>query len=92
MQAAGLRQMSPNSHMMVHNGSVMLDADIDKAQNWFDLYKNMGDVMYDIYYNNIHKINKKITRQEVIEMCQKETILNAEQAKTIGLIDQIYRG
>ena len=92
IQAADLRQMTPNTYMMVHNGNITLDMDIDKAKNWFDAYAGMGENIYDIYYNSMKRKNKKITREEVIDMCRKETILNARQALEIGLIDQIYKG
>lgn len=92
MQAASLRQMTPNSYMMIHDGSVMLDNDMNKAKKWIKAYENMGDQMYDMYYESARKKNKKITKDQITQMCKEETILSAKNALELGLIDQIYIG
>jgi ATP-dependent protease ClpP protease subunit len=92
MQAGALRQMSPNAYMMVHNGNIMLDNDMNKAKKWVTAYDDMSKVMYEIYYNAAKKKNKKITIEEIKNMCNDETILNSQRALELGFIDYIYKG
>lgn len=92
MQAGKVRQMTQNSVFMIHDGSVLFDNDMNKAKKWLQAYDNMSGAMYDIYFNNMKKKNKKLTIDEVIKMCKDETILNAEDSVRLGLIDTIYRG
>lgn len=92
MQAGALRQMSPNSYMMIHDGSVMLDNDMNKAKKWVKAYDDMSGAMYEIYYQSSKKKNKKITLEQIKNMCKEETILNSQQALELGFIDYIYKG
>ena len=92
MQAADIRQMTPHSYMMIHDGSVMVNDDMNKAKSWMKAYDIMSLQMYDIYYEKAKKKNKKITKEQIATMCKEETILNAEQALQLGFIDNIFRG
>lgn len=92
MQAADVRTMTENSVFMIHDGSIMFDNDMNKAKKWMQAYDNLSSTMYDIYFNNMKKKNKKLTKNDVIKMCKDETILNAEESVKLGLIDTIYKG
>jgi ATP-dependent protease ClpP protease subunit len=92
MQAADIREMSPSSYMMIHDGSVMLDNDMAKAKQWVKAYDDMSFMMYDIYFERSRKKNKKLTKEQIAAMCKDETILNSKQALELGLIDKIYEG
>jgi ATP-dependent protease ClpP protease subunit len=92
MQAATIREMSPNSYMMIHDGSVMLQDDMNKAKSWIKAYDDMSSKMYEIYFDRAKKKNKKLTKEQISVMCKEETILNAQQALELGFIDQIYKG
>jgi ATP-dependent protease ClpP protease subunit len=92
MQAATRRQMTPNTYMMIHDGTIAMDTDVNKAKTWVKLNDEMRDCMYKIYYNAAKKTNKKITLEQISNMCKEETWLSAQQALDIGLIDQIYKG
>ena len=92
MQAGDIREMSPSSYMMIHDGSVMLDNDMAKAKQWVKAYDDMSLMMYDIYYERARKKNKKLTKEQIAVMCKDETILNTKQALELGLIDQIHKG
>ena len=90
MQAADMRQMSPHSYLMIHDGSVMLDDDMAKAKKWVKVYDDMSLRMYDIYYNRIKLTNKKMTKEDVSKMCKDESIFTAQEALKLGFIDEIY--
>ena len=91
-QAADIREMTPHSYMMIHDGSVTLQDDMTKAKSWMNAYDSMSEQMYDIYFNRAVKKNKKLTRDSVVKMCKEETILTAQQALDIGFIDKVFKG
>ena len=92
MQAGTQRQVSPNTYLMIHDGTVVLDSDVQKAKQWVTLNDEMRDRMHEIYYQAAKKCNKKITKEQIVNMCKEETWLNAQQALDIGIVDQIYKG
>jgi hypothetical protein len=64
MQAAYLREMSPNAFFMLHDGSIMLDNDMSKAKKWVTAYEDMGDLVdqfIEVFMGKKGKIKAKLT-------------------------------
>ena len=84
MQAADVRYMYPNSTMMIHDGSEALSGHTRNVINWARFAEKLCDDMYGIYAKRSEK-----PIEFWRERCSHDTILTAEEAKSLGLIDYI---
>lgn len=84
LQAADLRVMAPNSIMMLHEGESGFYGSVQDFKSAADEENRILDVMYKIYMDRAQK-----PRDEIAELCKKDTYLTARKAVEIGLADEI---
>jgi ATP-dependent Clp protease, protease subunit len=89
IQAADKRVLTPNTYMMIHDGTEYYEGDPKKIERWLEVSKAVLLKMYDIYWQKMKKKNKKIKFSEVEKLCAIDTIYNAEEAVKLGLADEI---
>lgn len=93
MQAGDVRELSPNSYFMVHDGTeTVVDASnqtvMAYAKNGVEMRKNT----YSIFQERMLKKDPDITIKKIEKMFQNDYIVNAKKAVELGMIDKIYDG
>ena len=86
LQAADTRVIHPNATMMIHDGYETRVGDIPQTfENWAAYSKVTRQKMYEIY-------SKRSGRPVSFwrKKCAADSILTAQQAKEIGLVDKIF--
>ncbi|MCK9542127.1 MAG: ATP-dependent Clp protease proteolytic subunit [Novosphingobium sp.] len=91
IQAADVRVLTENTTFMIHDGTDGYIGDAKAFENWAEQSKKTRQKMYKIYYDNMYKKNKLITLKQVEKMCAQDNILNAKEAKDLGLVDKIIK-
>ncbi|WP_113675468.1 head maturation protease, ClpP-related [Vallitalea guaymasensis] len=76
--------ISPTAQIMIHNGKTIADGD----KNQMNHVGNMLDTV-DHGIANAYMIKTGINREELLELMNKETWLNAQQAKELRFVDAI---
>ena len=76
--------MSPTGQFMIHNVSTSVEGDYRDMEKSAQTLRNMNAMIASSY-----KSRMKVSDEELAKMMDDETWLNAEQAKSIGLIDEI---
>ena len=89
IQACRYRFLTENTTFMIHDGNLSVDSDSKSALNWAKWEEKFRKKMYKIYYTKMKKKNRKITLQQVEDLCSHDTILSAFQAVGFGLADKI---
>lgn len=92
LQAADDRQLSPNSHFMIHDGQDEMSGHVRNIKSWADWSQVQLKKMYDIYYDVMKEKNPKITRKKIEELCKFDSVMTAERAVELGLADSVYTG
>jgi ATP-dependent protease ClpP protease subunit len=84
--AMGVKKLliSPTAHIMIHNGRTSADGD----KNQMNHVGNMLDTV-DRGIANAYMIKTGISQEELLNLMNKETWLNAQQAKELGFVDSI---
>lgn len=77
-------EMSPTALMMVHCVSTYVSGNHADLEHTAEVLRTADEALSSAYVTKTGK-----SRDEVLEMMEKETWLNAEQAKEHGLIDAI---
>lgn len=88
IQAADVRQLTPNCVFMVHEGTMYIDDTVKGAQSYMEAAKLDDDKMMDIYLERC-----KMTRKQIQDKMDRkqEWYLTAEEAVDLGFADEIYR-
>lgn len=89
IQAADIRKMSPNAMFMFHYGQWGIEDHPKIARAWMKAEEKFSKKMEDIYLDKIHEIHPRFTRNKIQKMLDFDTILTAEEAMDLGLIDEI---
>ena len=76
--------MSPTGQFMIHNVSTSVEGDYRDMEKSAQTLRNMNAMIASSYKSRL-----KVSDEELAKMMDNETWLNAEQAKAIGLIDEI---
>ena len=61
-------------------------------KSWADESKKVRKEMYEIFYQQMKKKDKKITLKKIEDICSHDTIINAKKAVEIGLADEVIKG
>lgn len=77
-------QISPTAQIMIHNVSSMAWGDHRALQHEAEVLKNWNTSIANAYI-----LKSGITQDELLEMMNEETWLNAQQAKEKGFVDEI---
>lgn len=92
-QAGDIRELSPNSTLMIHDGDVnTIQGNPKSAKAWSEWYLQMSDRMYKIYHEKMKEKDNNITLKKIEEMCQSDYIVWADKAVELGLADSIFTG
>ena len=90
MQAADTRKLLPNAYMMIHEGEVSYPPNSRlNIDNWRKLNEIQDEKCYEIYLSRITEANPSFTKKKLKAMLKCDTILSAEQALELGLIDEV---
>lgn len=89
IQAGIDRIITPNTALMIHDGTSGYVADSKSSEAWSEFSKYIRHVMYKIYYDKMVKAKPDITLKEIEDMCSHDRIFNAEEAVEYGLVDRI---
>jgi len=89
LQAAKERILLPNTTLMVHDGSDGFSGDAKSYEKWAVHSKQVRETMYQIYYERINKINPLFSLKQIEELCEHDSIFNAQESVELGLADQI---
>lgn len=81
---AGKSSMSPTAQLMVHNVSTSAGGDYRVMEHTAEVLKNANDTIANAYISK-----SGMTRKEALSLMDKESYLSAQQAKELGLIDEI---
>lgn len=81
---AGKSKMSPTAQMMIHNVSTGTQGDYRDMQHSAEILKNANKTVASAYI-----LKSGLSEEEVLNMMNEETWLTAQQAKDLGLIDEI---
>jgi ATP-dependent protease ClpP protease subunit len=90
LQAADERILAPNARVMIHYGYMGMAPNHTKIyQKWAEECKKLDQQMLDIYMDKIVEKHPRFQRNQLDEMCNFDTILNAQEAVNLGLADSI---
>jgi ATP-dependent protease ClpP protease subunit len=90
IQAADDRIMSPNAKMMIHYGTAMLYGAEAKAQyKWVEESKKFDLFMENLFMERIIVKQPNFKRSKLQSMLHSDTILTAQEALDLNLIDSI---
>jgi ATP-dependent protease ClpP protease subunit len=83
-QAGIHRSISPTAQIMIHNVAEVAWGDYRVFEHEAEVLKN-----YNISIANAYRLKTNLSEQELLELMNKETWLNAQQAKEKGFVDEI---
>lgn len=89
LQACDKRIMAPNSYLMMHIGEEATAGHPENKKRWDEKHKLDQKWMEDVYLKSLKEKDPKFTRQKLQKMLTFDTILSPEEAKKIGLINEI---
>lgn len=89
LQAADVRQMTPNSRFMIHYGYDSLHGHSKNVQKWAEESEKLNTIMEDIFMAKIQEKHPTFKREQLAEMLDPDTILNAQETVNLGLADEV---
>lgn len=89
LQAADTRLIAPNARVMIHYGEAGVYAHPKILASWAAESKKSDAEMEQIYLAKIRQRYPHFTLKKVQELCNFDTILNAEEAVALGLADGV---
>lgn len=81
---AGKSKMSPTAQLMVHNVSTSCGGDYRAMEHTAEILKNANNTIANAYI-----AKSGMSREEALDLMDKESWLSAQKAKELGLIDEI---
>ena len=91
MQAGAKRLMMPNSYFMIHDGKIGYEGNSKDYEAWAGWSKKVRKLTYKIYYDRMKERRSRITYAEIEDMCASDTILSADEAVEMGLVDEVIK-
>lgn len=76
--------ISPTAQIMIHNVSTWADGDYRDMQQAADMLKNMNTSIANAYI-----LKTGMDKEVLLDLMDKETWLNAQQAKEMGFADEV---
>ena len=83
--AGDVIRMPSNSMMMIHNAMTMVAGNANDLRSTADLLEKVTDTLMSAYLDR----SDKLERNELKALLDAETWLSAEEAKELGLIDEV---
>lgn len=81
---AGQSEISPTAQLMIHNVSGSFSGDYHEMEKASEILQGLNKSIVQAYANKTG-----LSEQELLEMCDKETWLTAQEAVEKGFIDRI---
>jgi len=92
MQAADKRIMSANSAFMIHEGYSGHAANHPRiVKKWQEFYEKQDKFLFDLYLNKIREKQPDFPSKKLEKMLMFDTILTAQEALELNLIDEILK-
>lgn len=91
LQAASKRVMTKNSRLMIHYGSFAMDGHSKSALVWAKEEEKTNKLVEQIFLNKIREVSPEYKLSSLKELLAFDTILDAEQALNLGLIDEVIQ-
>jgi ATP-dependent Clp protease protease subunit len=90
LQAADKRILTPQAKLMIHYGTEGLDSDHPKiVKKWKQQYDKDSKWMKDLLLEKIREKKPDFKESQIDKMMDFDTILSAEEAVELGLVDEI---
>jgi ATP-dependent Clp protease protease subunit len=87
LQAGDLRQLMPNAHFMIHEGSMYIHDTARGARSYIDVSRREEDRMMEIYTERSNVPHAQIEEQM---KNHQEWYLLADEAVELGFADEVY--
>ena len=88
LQAADKRFIYPNATIMIHNGSMSVNDNVQTLINWSAFLERSLKTMYDIFAERTGKTANFWKKR----CAAADHILTAQEALELGLVDEVVRG
>lgn len=82
--AGDIVRISPTAQIMIHNVSSMVSGDYRDLQHEANVLENWNKTIANAYI-----LKTGLTQEQLLDLMNKETWLNAKQAKELGFVDEI---
>ncbi len=89
LQAADIRTMTPNSAMMIHSGEEGIEGKVEEARNWYRFNRKQEELLNQMMLDKIKEKQPAYTMAKLKKLLSTDTILFAQEALDLGLIDEI---
>ena len=89
LQAADIRQLAPNSKIMIHYGFTGYSGHSKTFQKWAEEYKKIDKDMERILLDKIKEKHPTFTKDQLVDLLDHDTILTAQEAINLGLGDEV---
>ncbi len=90
LQAAGKRQATQHSHVMMHWGNQAIeDSSQDNFKATLAHYARLGHLCDSILLSKLQEKNPETTMEQVIKKCKVDWYVSPAEAVELGLIDEI---
>jgi ATP-dependent Clp protease protease subunit len=90
-QAADSRVIYPNATMMIHYGTCSFDGHAIDLERWAKESARLNKVMEYHLMERIREKHPKYSIKKLRELLSFDTVLDAEAALELGLVDEIYK-
>lgn len=77
-------RISPTAQVMIHNASAITAGDYNEMDKMSDMLKNTNKAISSAY-----RMKSGMSEDELLDLMNKETWLNAQDAKEKGLVDEV---
>jgi len=89
LQAGDRRLLAPNARLMVHYGTIKIDAHQKVFKKWSEEMDKVNKWMEDLFLKKIREVKPKFKREELEKMLNFDTFLTSREAVNLGLADGI---
>lgn len=89
LQACDVREISPHSVVMIHNGSGSLEGRTEEIDAWKKWQDKQDRICADILLSRIREKHPQFQRARLNRMLKTDTIMSPQEALDLGLVDRI---
>lgn len=92
LQSADERVISPNSTIMIHDGSVeYAECDFGTVEAWQKWLESINEWCYNLYLEKIQEKKPKFRKQDLKRYMKSDMIFRGEEAVSMGLADRLTK-
>lgn len=89
IQACKYRYLTKNCDFMIHDGEEGFFGTCKDYEAWAEYSKYARHQMYKIYYDKMKQKKKRVTFEEIENMCSHDFIMTPDEAIKLGLADKV---